>query len=565
MLPCIAFIGKAQAQGSCSPIDSTGYVLLHPYFEGKNWKKSVEDNIDIVLPDTLCSQKLRPVRFDIGKSIDSTLAVFSIANGGLFIIEAQYFHYAGVCRDELDFLAPQKVPLSGIAFSGTTPWYLVKDSAFNLDTVKVVLGVASQYCLVAAIIKSTAAVVRIDTLHVTNTNTISSINGGYDNVLMRDTCIWVTGNNGMLRHFSYRPGGWGAENKLDITATETVLCANATYAGTSSGRIYKKNASQTYVLDYSMSNKAINAIYPQGSIGNNGAFIENINGVWRNDTLGSGNYLYANFIKRAGGFGVELLDNQWKYSIFTYRDTASKILLTNPIDIGVSNVNKTPYIYNPGKVASPKDTTISVYISDPDSNFSDVAIALNGATMENDGKHSIGPIPDSESCHVGALRLTTGVLTITLKKDSVVLKTQTELGVENAGCLVCNWKNYNFAYSRQWFVNSSLLITAGKDRLTIANQSNPVTTIRSTNIANYANANNLKIIGNRLIFTPVRSDIKKIESVVLYDLAGRKLFSFSDVKQTSFELPKMLPFGIACISINYSDGSACRVMVPVLR
>jgi len=53
---------------------------------------------------------------------------------------SHYFHYAGACRDEIDFLSPQKVPLTGIAFTGTTPWYLVKDTAFNLDTVKIVLA-----------------------------------------------------------------------------------------------------------------------------------------------------------------------------------------------------------------------------------------------------------------------------------------------------------------------------------------------------------------------------------------------------------------------------------------
>ena len=81
--------GAAQAQNSCSPLDSTGYVFLHPYFAGKNWKTSFEDNIDLVLPDTLCTQQLRPLRFDIGKSIDSTLAAFSTANGGLFIMGTQ--------------------------------------------------------------------------------------------------------------------------------------------------------------------------------------------------------------------------------------------------------------------------------------------------------------------------------------------------------------------------------------------------------------------------------------------------------------------------------------------
>ena len=379
------------AQQSCSPLDSTGYVLLHPYFSGKNWKTSVIDNINIALPDTLCSQQLRPAKFDIGKSLDSTLAAFSNATGDFFLMGSQYFHYAGACQDELDFLAPQKVSLTGITFVGTTPWYLVKDTAYNLDTVKIVFGVSGQYCLVATINSASNAVVKIDTLHMQNTNTISAIQGSYDNILMRDTCIFVTGSNGMLRRFSYKPTGWGAEVRQDITATETVLCATATYAGTNSGRIYMKNAAQAYVLDYS-GTRPVNTIYPQGAIGNRGAFIENINGVWRNDTLGSGNYQYANFIETPGGFGVELLDNQWKYSAFTYRDTASKIYLTNPVNILTNNVDNTnsPYLYNPTKIASPKDTTISIYISDPDSNYSDVSIALNGLSMKNYSKKRFG-------------------------------------------------------------------------------------------------------------------------------------------------------------------------------
>lgn len=561
----LALSGGARAQGPCSPLDSTGYVFLHPYFDNRNWKKSVEDNIDINLPDTLCTQKLRPVRFDIGKSIDSTIAVMSTTNGGLFVMEARYFHYPGVCRDSLDFSVPQKIALTGIFFSGTTPWYFVKDTAFNFDTVKVVLGIDSQYCLAAFIKTGSGEVVKIDTLAIQNGAAISSISGGYDKALKRDTCIWVSGSNGLLRRFSCNSSGWGAENKQDISATETVLCATSEYAGTSSGKIFRKNASSAYTLDYSLSSRAINALYPQGSIGNYGAFIENINGVWRNDTLAAANYRYAHFINRPSGFGVELLDDHWKYSIFTYRDTASKILLTNPIDIRVANVNKTPYIYNPGKLASPKDTTIIVYISDPDSNYSDVFITLNGTSMKNDGTYSISSIPDSESCHVKALRLTDGVLKITLKKDSVVLKAQTDLGVMNVGCLVCNWKNYNFSLSRQWFVNSSLVLTAGKDVLKINNHDAATVTVVNAAVANSSVANNLKIIGRRLVFSSLWSGQKAIVSIILYDFAGRRLLSLCDVRQTTFELPQTLPCGIACVSFILSDGSACRMVVPVLR
>lgn len=566
---CAVSNGNAQPQGSCpaQALDSSGYVLLHPYFEGKNWKKSIDDNVDVYLPETLCTQNLVPVRFDIGKMIDSTVAAFSTANGGLFIMGTQYFHYAGACRDEIDFLGPKKVPLTGMTFTGTTPWYLLKDTAFNLDTVKIVLGVSSVYCLVATINTNANAIVKIDTLHMQNSNTIFAIQGGYDNILSRDTCIWVTGNNGMLRRFSYKRTSWGTEVRNDIASTETVLCVNNSYAGTVSGKIYKKNSAQTYVLDYSSSTNAVNALYPQGAIGNNGAFNENVNGAWRSSILGNGDFRYANFIKRPGGFGIELLDNQWKYSTFTYRDTASKILLTNPVDIMVNNVNKplNPYIYNPAKILSPKDTTIFVYISDPDSNYSDLSITLNSSSMENDGTHSIGPIPDSESCHVGALRLTDGILKVTLTKDSVILKTQTELGVINVGCGICNWKNYNFVFSRYWYPNSSLFITTGKDYLKIGNQGSAVTAFGSNDKSNSIMKTPFKIIGRRLILGVAKSDLKKIEFMAFYDFAGRKLASFQNVHQTVFELPHDLTSSIACFAIKYADGSTERRMLSLIR
>jgi hypothetical protein len=566
---CVVSNSDAQPQGSClaQTLDSAGYVLLHPYFEGKNWKKSIDDNVDVYLPETLCTQNLVPVRFDIGKIIDSTLAAFSTADGGLFIMGSHYFHYAGACRDEIDFLTPQKVPLTGIAFTGTTPWYLVKDTAFNLDTVKIVLGVSGQYCLVATIKTSADAIVKIDTLHMQNTNTIFAIQGGYDNVLMRDTCIWVTGNNGMLRRFSYKRTSWGTEVRNDMTATETVRCANSAYAGTSSGKIYTKNSAQAYVLDYSSSANPVNALYPQGAICNNGSFIENVSGSWGSGyTLGNGNYQYANFIKTPGGFGIELLDNQWKYSTFTYRNNVSRILLTNPVDIMVNNVNKaqSPYIYNPTKIASPKDTTISIYISDPDSNYSDVTVTLNLASLENDGTDSVRAIPDTEYCQPGALRLTDGILKITLKKDSVVLKTQTMLGVENVGCLVCNWKSYSLSVSRHWSVQNQVIISAGNDHLTINNQPPQAVTIVNSYMDNFKNSR-FKVIGNKMIFNPSGLNLNKIESMALYDFSGRKLVSFQNMHQTTFEIPHSLTSGLACLTIKYTDGSVERQILPLVR
>jgi hypothetical protein len=185
--------------------------------------------------------------------------------------------------------------------------------------------------------------------------------------------------------------------------------------------------------------------------------------------------------------------------------------------------------------------------------------------MENDGTHAIGLIPDTESCHIGALRLTNGILAITLKRDSVVLKTQTVLGVMNIGCLVCNWKNYNFSYSRTWLMGSQVFIRAGKDYLTISNQNSAVTIAANATLNAFAAKFHLLITENKLIFSPAKSDSRRIVSVILYDFAGRKLSEIQNNGQTAFEIPRPLTSGITCLSIKFSDGSVERQIVPLMR
>jgi hypothetical protein len=420
--------------GGCAPIDSNGYIYLHPYFQGKNWK-AMTNAIDIALPDTLCSQKIIPIKFDIGKNINSTMAIFSTADGNLFTMPAYFTPNIGTCSSgEMGFLSPGKVTLAGIPFTSTTPFYLIKDSLYNNDSIKVIIGVSPQFLLVLTIRPSASSVTRIDTLRMLTTGSIFKISGEYNPAMSRDTSIWVIGAAGMIRKFAYHGSSWGPEVNRSIAGlADTVLCMNGLYAGTSSGRIYKRNTSQVYTLDNSSSKKAVNALYPQGAIGNNGNFLELIGSSWRLDTLGSSNYRYANFIKRPRGFGVELLDAKWGYSAFTYRDSSSKILLTIPPD-RYSYVNNGAYRYS----GSALDTGMTVYILDPDSNYSDFDLSLKhlktSISLKTDGNYTISPLQDTETCHVGALRLTDGIIGIGFKSNMVTVKSQTELGAIDANC-----------------------------------------------------------------------------------------------------------------------------------
>jgi hypothetical protein len=362
---------KTKSTACLSP-DSNGYVYLHPYFNDKNWK-SASDNIDIGLPDTLCSQKtMRPVHFDIGKNIENTYAVFSTASGDLFLMSSSFSANIGGCSaGTIDFGQPQKITLPELTITPTTPVYLLKDSVYSQDTVKLLVGQSSQNILVFTIATGGALVVKTDTLKMQNAQSIRNISGEFNRSLHRDTCIWVCGAGGMVRSFSYKQSSWGQEGKWDISGlTDTVLCINAGFAGTNSGKIYKKGASTSFSLDNSTSGKAINAVYPQGAIGADGNLVERVGSSWRPPTsVGSANNFYAHFINRPGGLGVELLDNTWHYHVYTYRDTASKILLTTPPGIFAYVNGNNPYTVTESYI----DTGMTVRISDPDSNFSDLS------------------------------------------------------------------------------------------------------------------------------------------------------------------------------------------------
>jgi hypothetical protein len=553
----LTFAGHAPT--SCSPLDSMGYAFLHPCFEGKNWKKTFE-TVDIVFPDTLCSQKLRPKFFDIGKNLDTTIAVFSSNSGDLFVMPAVYTQYIGACSDELDYLDPQKVSLPSIDFTSATPWYLVKDTAYGKDTVKVVIGASSQYCLAVTIKASSASVVRIDTLRMQSATAIAAISGDYSPSVKRDSCIWVTGANGMVRQFTYNRTAWGAEIRRDITGlTDTVLCARGLYAGTNTGRIYKRNASQTFVLDNALSAKAIHAIYPQGAIGAAGDFIELVGASWRLDTLGSGDYRYANFIKRPGGFGVELLDSKWKYSVFTYRDSSSKILLTLP-SARFSYVNNGAYPYT----NNPPDTGMSIYVLDVDSNYSDVAMTLKspGRTINltTDGAYTISPVSDSQLCSVGVLRLTNGVLNVRLSSNSVTLKTATELGTMNVTCLSCYWKNYSFSAQQPWGLGDTVIIAAGKDKLKILNGNGSTVTIART-FDPAINDSWCRILGHKLV---IHSPPANLKSIAVYDMSGRMLISLKPSAQSVVELSRHISPGIVCVHFVFTNGKTVQYILPIL-
>jgi len=551
------------ASASCSPIDSSGYIFLHPYFDGKNWENAY-NRVDIVLPDTLCSQKIRPVAFEIGKNINSTMALFSTADGSLFTMAAHFSPYIDPCWDgEVGFDAPKKINLSGISFSAATPFYLIKDSLYNFDSLKVIIGASNQFLLALTINAAAGSISRIDTLPLAPAGTSVRISGEFSSQLMRDTSIWVSGANGMIRSFSYKRTGWSSEVSRNITGlSDTVLCVNGIYAGTNTGKIYKKNASQIFTLDNSSSAKSISAIYPQGAIGKNGNFVELIGSAWRLDTLGAGNYRYANFINRSGGFGVELLDSKWQYSVFTYRDTSAKILLTNPGSV-FAYVNGLPRKYPFTNL----DTGFTVYFNDPDSNYSNVDFKIKRGnsvfySLKTNGTDTIRAIPDSPTCAIGAIKLSNGIVNFRITSANITLSAPALKGAINASCGSCYWKKYTYTATRNWNVLDTLIISAGKDYLKIWDTINSPTAVSGILQSEGTIGFSYTQSGHRLI---VQGPTAYIREIALFDFRGREIASIQPSLQTVIYLPRSFSSNMLYAKVTFKNGRSVQHIINLLR
>ncbi len=558
----------AAAQPSLARIKSTipsllannGFVLLHPYFNGKPWKISYDKIAIDSFPDTfLVNNPLQPVSFDIGKNVDSAIAVFTTAQGDLFLMQTSYVPYFGACESGgIGFGRPHKISAAATPLTGLTPIYLIKEPDPAGDSVRVVVGSASSLLSALTIKLSTNTVIKTDTLSMQNAGAIVRIVGDYSTPLQRDTCIWALGANGTIRSFSVSPTAWGAERKWDIAGlSDTVKCLSGQYAGTHTGKIYRKNASQSFTLENSGSTKAINAMYPDGAVGSQGTILEHAGASWRTYTYGASTFTYGNFIRRPGGFGVELLDSKWKYDAYTYRDSASKISLIIPGE-------KFAYVNNGTWVFTNPDTGGTIYLLDPDSNYKDLDMALKHnqtkTTLLSDGTATLAAIPDSESCHVGAARLTDGILYLRLQQNQITIKAKAEFGAQKPNCGTCYWKKNDFSVIRQWARTDTIFIKTGLDVLKIANYYNPVT----VSLTRETSGNPVKctITADRLV---LRFPLPNLKAVSIFDASGRRICSQPITSQSTVYLARSFARGVLFVELAFTNGAFSRMTLPVIR
>jgi hypothetical protein len=555
----------ASAFPQCN-MNGNGYVFLHPAFANKNWGKAWYDSISIVLPDTLCAAK--PVRYDICGSAASAVAVYSNSADELFLMKTQYWcpQPKPLCTScILQYLDPSQIALSGVALAQNTPLYLVKSPLYGGDSVKVLVKNTQKKVVALALSTASLAVLHMDTLATSallSQQDVVRIQGAYDTLNQRDSGVWLLGSAGLIRYFPIANGQWGAETKCDITGmSDTVYCVYNGFAGTSTGSIYRRSGN-SFVLDNKPASAAITDIYSRGAVGNGGLFLDYTGTSWVPHNYGSADYRFGNFINRWDGFGVELLDNQWRRSAYTYRQNPSSISATQPVDLMI-NLNNGAYLYNP-----PATRNYTVTLKDPDASYTDFGIVLNNAgtkiNMKNNGTYTISTIPPDSQCTLDSLRLKSGALGIMLSSSSVQVTASCELGKRDVVCLKCMRVDYPFLASHAWKYGDSLTITAGGDVLRIV-YSGIVTASNGFAFSALGPGSvSHKIAGRTIMFFVQQGLAKKLVRIGLYNVAGQTLASLAVGNQLFLSTPPIASAGVVYARYFFSDGSsACRPLLLV--
>ncbi|MBD3322184.1 MAG: hypothetical protein GF350_13885, partial [Chitinivibrionales bacterium] len=382
MLAAAACIFSVHAQ--CE-ISTNGYVYLHPYFSGRNWR-TAEKELEITIPDNFCTYSLDG--FSITRSDSANVAAFTTAGGNFYLSQVDFNEPSPLClccKPQLVFNAPAELDLSGEAIAPDSPLYLLNQTGYTYDNARLVLAGDSDSLVVLSVAGDAAQITDRQSLALTrkaHAQRVAAISGAYNESTEQDTGVYAVGSGGLIRYFPFDGTNFGAEQDLDIASGETVLCTGGGNAGTQSGAIYRWSGS-AFVRDTTPAAVPVNAIGSSAAVGGNGAIFIRSQGQWQTYTSGSANYRAFGLFSHERGSAIELLDENWSYGRHVYSDRPTVIASIEPAYIEPFINNADPYIYEPAS----GDFSMELNLSDPDGNITvpDIRVGDTDFTADQDG------------------------------------------------------------------------------------------------------------------------------------------------------------------------------------
>jgi len=559
LLAC-AGLAAVEAQ-TCEP-STSGFVFLHPFFAGKPWMYAASTTA-IAIPDGACNPK--PDAFSISADAGSNVAVL-VSGGSVRIAQVNHGCSGGRCPScFVEMLDPAALSTASIPIAATTPVHVLRQTGFTFDQVKFVVAGTSGRLFAITANGDASAITRVDTLRLAARSfaqSVRALSGALNASTGQDTALWVAGTRGLLRLFAFNGATWGTGRSFDIDSTDTVLCVGDGYAGTSSGRIYRRSGS-TFVLDARPVTTALRTISAQGAAGDAGKFVLHEGSMWTQYSTGAGQVRTFGLIKTGSGSTVELLDSAWGYHSYAYRDSATRIASVTPASVQTAFSSRVPYSYNGSST-----TVVTLNLADPDSNFEVPAVAIgtpvSGYTsFDNNGTYTLRMAQPGLDCASGVLQLADVAPTLTLRPDSVIFEADALLGTINVGCGgVCEWRPYAFRVARRWIGSSSLEVTVGDDLLRI---SLGAPTVSMSSPRAFGSPGSPRISATRDAVLIAGIDAHTVKRLTLHDAGGR-IVAHVPVRQGTVTVSlHSLPAGILYVRIGLATGRSIVRPIPLVK
>lgn len=565
------------ASAATCPLDSSAYVFLHPYFAGKHWAHTAA-NTNVILPDTVC--KLKPSVFSVSQHARYNTAAFIGHDNKLYVMPCEsYTPSCPCCAALVQFAAPKAVSVPHLTLGADSPLFVLSQARTSSDTACVVVALAELKLEVLTVSTASGSIVGRDTLTLsqqTAGQTIAGIHGALNQAAYADTAVWVTGSSGMIRSIPVSGGTLGSELVYDIASSENVLCYGSARAGCSSGSIYELQAG-AFTPVASGAGSALHFIKGDVAAGDNGTLRVRQGSSWDSYTVGSASIRYAELVTGTGGLSAELLDNNWRYQLYSYADDPTRIDSVFPAYIH-TYVNTMAYDYDADTALD-----VSLCLVDPNGNHEVPAMQVRSGSsvtyLHVNGPDTITQRDPDNGCAIGKVVLKVDTLAapipyhyaqirLHIEPGQITVDADCRRGVNDFACGACMWQPFAFSTVVGWQEHDTLTIESGGDWLRFINYNFPPTGVKpGAGRLNLREIVSCRMQPGRAYFCVEQvPGAARLTEILLLDSRGRTIACIPVAAQSlRVGLPAPVASGIVHARYRFSDGSSGTGIIPLIR
>ncbi len=495
---------KAEAQDSHERV-----LFLHPFFENHHWMLS-SDSLVFNVNSTFKTH----TPSNVSVAGNDTTAWFTY----------NYNSKVYIFKSEITYPASQ---FQSVSLSTDEPVELTSVSANNLSTLILPDPQSPNNILFATSDSNSIELVSIDgsTKSISFDSTASygvyekiySLFATHSNISLNPVgpSIWVGGENGTIIRLLISDIHSVTVENYNISGSETVTAITQDLCGTASGKIFELQSS-SFTEIYSSAGNTITSINTNSGITENGNILLSINGNWNTYSKGLDSVNTVHKVYRRDGSGVEILNNNWNYSIITLSDSATNISFDN------TEFSDSWSGAGSGNLLLDTETTVNITLFDLDNNYTLPLFIMNNSDtlLKNDSIYISNSIPDREFTS-DTSDLAGNSLELNFTDSAVFIKLTTRKRTYSPISFKHSWIISEENYSFSWEDNSNLKILLNEDSLVLNNKINQVVTAFK-NSENTSSKNIRLSIKNNCLILP--KNIKKEYSLTLYSLSGKQLY-----------------------------------------